>query len=277
MLDRIEKRLPSLSPAERRVGYWVLAHPREAAAATVATVAGACGTSQPTVIRFCRSIGLEGFRDLGRRLTEALSRPADYVHRAVNAEDATVDAITKVMDASIRALLDLRSELSAMPVEAAVTALSEARQLAFAGLGASGQVAMDAWQKFFRLGTPCTALTDTPMILQFAAIAGPGDVLIAISQSGRWPELARAAALARDGGAAVIAITDPGTTLAAAADIVLPLSSREDTNVYTPMSSRLAQLALLDALQVALALANGDEAVAKLRRAKQALQPAEEA
>ena len=271
MLTHIEKCLGSLSPAEQRVARWVLAHPRQAAGARLATVATACGTSQPTVIRFCRHIGLKGFRELGLRLTEALSSPVSYLHPDVAADDATADAIAKVMDASIRSLVDIRPQLSSMPIEAAVAVMAEARQLAFAGLGASGLVASDACQKFFRLGTPCSALTDSPMILQFAAIAEPDDVLIIISQTGRWPELARAAELTQNGGATVIALTDPATTLATAADIVFPYNTLEDANVYTPMSSRLAQLALLDALQVALALARGDEAVEKLRNAKSAL------
>ena len=271
MLQDIEQRVGDLSPAEQRVARWVLGHPRQAAQATLATVARECGTSEPTVIRFCRRMGLGGFRELALRLTEALSRPASYVHRDVGPDDSASDAITKVMDASIQSLIEIRAQLSTMPIDAAVVALSGARQLAFAGLGASGQVASDACQKFFRLGIPCTALTDTPMILQYAAIADPRDVLILASQSGRWPELARAAELAQNNGATVIALTDPNTTLAEAAALLFPFLAPEDTSVYTPMSSRLALLALLDALQVALALALGDPAAEKLRSAKSAL------
>lgn len=271
MLQVIEQRIGDLSPAERRVARWVLGHPRQAAQATLAAVARECGTSQPTVIRFCRHIGLGGFRELAIRLTEALSRPASYVHRDVGPDDSAPDAITKVMDASIQSLIEIRSQLSAMPIEAAVKAMSAARQLAFAGLGASGQVANDACQKFFRLGIPCTALTDTPMILQYAAIADPADVLIITSQSGRWPELARAAELARSSHATVIALTRPNTALATSADLLFPFYAPEDSSVYTPMSSRLALLALLDALQVALALSLGDPAAEKLRIAKGAL------
>jgi len=271
MLTTIEQRLDDLTPAEQRVARWVLGHPRQAAAANLAAVARECGTSQPTVIRFCRHIGLGGFRELAIRLTEALSQPASYVHRNVSADDSAADAIAKVMDASIQSLIDVRAQISSLPIDAAVAALSAARQLAFVGLGASGQVARDARQKFFRLGIPCTALTDTPMILQYAAIVDPADVMIIVSQSGRWPELARAAELAQNGGATVIALTDPHTTLAGAADIVFPYLTPEDSNVYTPMSSRLAQLAMLDALQVALALALGDPAVEKLKSTKSAL------
>lgn len=270
MLLQIENRLPSLSRAERRVGRWLLAHPRQAAEATLAEVAGACGTSEPTVIRFCRKLGLGGFRELTIRLTEALSRPVGYVHRDVLADDKAVDAAIKVLDASIQSLIEVRTELSHIPIERAVEILADARQIAFAGLGASGYVARDASHKFFRLGIPCSALTDTPGILQYAAVAGPGDVMVVISKTGQALDTVRAAAR-RSGGATVIAITDPASPLAQEASLVLPCQPQEDTSVYTPMSSRLAQLALLDAIQVALALALGETAITKLRASKQAL------
>lgn len=271
MLARINRALPDLSPSERRVAEWTVAHPKEAARATLAHVASECGTSEPTVIRFCRRVGLKGFRELGIRLTEALSSPTSYVHRDVSPDDTPSDAIIKVMDASIQSLIDMRSQLSIMPIDKAVAAMSKARQIAFAGLGASGHVARDACHKFFRLGIPCTPLMDTPMILQYAAIAEPEDVLVLLSHTGRWSEFARAAKLAKGRGATIIAITNPDSELAAEASLLFPCLLVEDTSVYTPMNSRLAQLALLDAIHVALALACGDSAVDRLRNSKNAL------
>jgi len=272
MLEQIQERTPDLSRAEQRVARWVVEHPRQASRATLAEVARQCGTSEPTVIRFCRHVGLSGFRDFTIRLTEALSRPVSNVHNNVSADDTASDAVIKVMDASIRSLIDMRSVMSSLPVDTAITAMKSARQIAFAGLGASGHVAADACQKFFRLGIPCTALTNTPDMLQFSGVAEAGDVLIITSYGGRWPELARAAELARSRGATVIALTDRKSKLAGMASIVFPCEAIEDSSVYTPMSSRLAHLALLDALQVALALALGDVAVDRLRRSKRALQ-----
>jgi RpiR family carbohydrate utilization transcriptional regulator len=271
MLLTIQNALAHLSPSERRVGQWILDHPREAAGITLARLAGECQTSEPTVVRFCRHVGLRGFRELAIRLTEALSTPAAFVHRDVGPNDSTSDAVTKVLDASIQSLIEMRSQLSSMPIEAAVRAMKSARQIAFAGLGASGHVARDASHKFFRLGIPCTSLRDTTMILQFAAIAQADDVIVLLSHTGRWQELARAAQLARERGATVIALTNPESDIAREAGLLFPCRLIEDTSVYTPMSSRLAQLALLDAIQVALALAQGEVASDNLRRSKNAL------
>ena len=271
MLRTISNALPRLSPSERRVGQWVLDHPKEAANITLARLARECKTSEPTVVRFCRHVGLGGFRELAIRLTEALSRPATIVHRDVGPDDSTSDAVIKVMDASIQSLIEMRAQLSSMPIDEAVNAMSSARQIAFAGLGASGHVARDASHKFFRLGIPCTSLRDTAMILQFAAIVESTDVLVLLSHTGRWRELASAARLARERGATVIALTNPDSKIAEEAGILFPCKVIEDTSVFTPMSSRLAQLALLDAIQVALALTRGETASENLRRSKDAL------
>lgn len=272
MLDEIQEQALDLSRAEQRVARWVLKHPKQASRATLAEVARECGTSEPTVIRFCRSIGLGGFREFTIRMTEDLSRPVSNVHNSVGADDTASDAVIKVMDASIRSLVEMRALMSSLPIEDAIAALKTARQIAFAGLGASGHVATDACQKFFRLGTPCTALTNTPDILQFAGVCEAPDVMVFISHGGRWPELARAAILATQRGATVIALTDRGSALASVATVLLPCEGVEDPSIYTPLSSRLAHLALLDALQVALALELGDKAVDKLQQSQLALQ-----
>ena len=116
MLERIHERRSTLSPAERRVADWVVAHPLRASRMTLAELAAACGSSEPTVIRFCRRFGLKGFRELAPRLTEALSRPVSYIHHDVAADDLPGDAARKVVDASIQSLFRLRADLSAMPI-----------------------------------------------------------------------------------------------------------------------------------------------------------------
>ncbi len=272
MLSRISNAISNLNPSEKRVAAWILEHPKEATSATLAHIAGECETSEPTVLRFCRRMQLSGFRELGIRLAESLSTPGSYVHRDVGPDDTTSDAVMKVMDASIQSLAEMRAQLSAMPIDETARAMAAARQIAFAGLGASGHVARDACHKFFRLGIPCSSLLDTPMILQFAAIAEPDDVLVLLSHTGRWQEFAQAADIAAERGATVIAITNPESDLAGAASILFPCRVVEDTNVFTPMSSRLGQLALLDAILVALALTQGSAATERLRLSKDALE-----
>lgn len=271
MLRRIEAVLPALSRAEAQVGRWILDHPRRAAHAAVAEVAAAADTSQPTVIRFCRSVGVSGFRELKIRLAEAIGGPASYLHRDVERGDSDRDVVVKVIERSIQTLMDARPVFDTLPVDAAVTLLSGARQVVFAGSGASGHVAADACHKFFRLGLACTATSDVPTMLQQTAIAAAEDVFVLVSQSGESRGVLAAADNARRCGAAVIAVTDAGSPLAERATLLLACPANEDPNVYTPMSSRLVQLALLDALQVATALRLGQPAEDRLRQSKLSL------
>lgn len=271
MLAIIEEHLDKLSKAEQRVGRWILAHPRQAAHAAVADVAIGADTSQPTVVRFCRSVGVSGFRELKIRLAESIGRPASYLHRDVDVDDTTADAAGKVLDRSIQSLVDLREAVDSLPIDTCIEHILDARQVLFVGVGSSGHVAADACHKFFRLGIPSVAVSDGPTMLQYAAIAGPAQVFVVVSQSGRSPDVVAAANTARSARATVVAVTDPRAPLARIASLLLALPSPEDASVYTPMSSRLAQLVVLDILQVALALRLGPDAVRNLSRSKQVL------
>ena len=82
-----------LAPSALKV---VLDHPRQAAESTLAEVSRQTGVSEPTVVRFCRSVGLGGFRELTRRLTEAMSQPVAYLHQDVTDEDSDTEAMAKV-------------------------------------------------------------------------------------------------------------------------------------------------------------------------------------
>ncbi|MFT5101791.1 MAG: RpiR family carbohydrate utilization transcriptional regulator [Flavobacterium sp.] len=271
MHERIERQLPNLSKSERRVGEWIVANIGRAIDAPIMEVADAAGVSEPTVIRFCRSMGVSGFRELRTHLIAAQQRPESYLHHDVSAADDASNAAMKVLESAIHALVGLRGLISSMPFEAAVSAMTEARQIIFIGLGASGYVARDACHKFFRLGMPCTTALDSPTILQHSAIARRDDVYIVMSHNGEWPELIAGMKLARAGGATVLALTDPQSPLAGQASWVFDCHPAEDTNVFTPMSSRLTQLTLLDALQVALALKLGTSAEENLRLTKRSL------
>ena len=97
--------------------------------------------------------------------------------------------------------------------------------------------------------------------------------LFLVSKNGDSRDLCEAAREARRNGALVVAITDPKSALADAASETFACDAQEDTNIYTPRSSRLVHLALLDALHVATALAFGEAAARNLRRSKDALAP----
>ncbi|WP_119678088.1 transcriptional regulator HexR [Indioceanicola profundi] len=268
MLERIRAMMPGLRKSEQKIAELVLKRPHSMVNASVAEVARDAAVSQPTVVRFCRAIGCAGFQDFKLRLAQDLATGTPYVHEDVKPDDPIADVAAKVLNRSMAAIARIRNQINADAVGMAVDILCAAKRLEFYGFGASGIVAMDAQNKFFRLGLPCTAYTDFHVQAMSAAILGPEAAVLAISHTGRTRELLRSVELALESGAKVIALTTGGTPLAERATVSLLVDVEEDTSIYTPMTSRLSHLAMVDVLQVGVALRRGTGLTNSLVRSK---------
>ncbi|CAM8630332.1 RpiR Transcriptional regulators [Comamonadaceae bacterium] len=261
MLDRIKASLPSLAPAEQRVGKLCLADPRAFAKLPVSELADRAHVSKPTVVRFCRSVGYDGLSDFKLKLAGTVNEGVPFIHRSVDADDKTGDVMVKVIDNTVAAFLRYRNDASTMAIEKAVVALVEAygegRQIQFFGVGNSGIVAQDAQHKFFRLGINTTAYSDGHMQVMSASILGAGDCVVVISNSGRTRDLMDACDIARKNGATTIVITASGSPLASAGHIHLSADHPEGFDKYSPMVSRLLHLMIIDILATCVALRIG--------------------
>jgi len=176
-----------------------------------------------------------------------------------------------VFDRTILALIEVRNSLSSDSVAAAINLLAQARRIEFYGAGGSGVAALDIQHKFFRLGVPSVAYSDPHTFSMSAALLGPGDVMVAVSNTGRTRDVIESAQSALACGATVIAITHGHSPLARIATIALMANVDEDTDIYAPMTSRISHLAIGDVLAVGVALQRGPELVDKLARAKNIL------
>lgn len=270
MLDRIKASLPSLAPAEQRVGKLCLADPRAFAKLPVSELADRAHVSKPTVVRFCRSVGYDGLSDFKLKLAGTVNEGVPFIHRSVDADDKVGDVMVKVIDNTVAAFLKYRNDASTMAIDKAVTALVDAysagRQIQFFGVGNSGIVAQDAQHKFFRLGINTTAYSDGHMQVMSASILGPGDCVVVISNSGRTRDLMDACDIARKNGATTIVITASGSPLASAGHIHLSADHPEGFDRYSPMVSRLLHLMIIDILATCVALRIGSGTLQPLLR-----------
>jgi RpiR family carbohydrate utilization transcriptional regulator len=270
MLDRIQASLPSLAPAEQRVGKLCLADPRAFAKLPVSELADRAHVSKPTVVRFCRSVGYDGLSDFKLKLAGTVNEGVPFIHRSVDTDDKTSDVMVKVIDNTVAAFLKYRNEASSMAIENAVTALvstyDAGRQIQFFGVGNSGIVAQDAQHKFFRLGINTTAYSDGHMQVMSASILSPGDCVVVISNSGRTRDLMDACDIARKNGATTIVITASGSPLASAGLIHLSADHPEGFDKYSPMVSRLLHLMIIDILATCVALRIGSAKLQPLLR-----------
>lgn len=254
LLERVRRGLIDLTPAERRVANYVLAHPREALNEPIADIAAGAAVSQPTVIRFCRSLGCEGLSDFKLRLASDLSGTLPVTHAQVTNTDSTVELGTKVLSNTASAILQVREQLNSDTITRAIALLNCAQRIEFHAVGQYGVVALDAQFKFLRFGISCAAYTDSRLQLLAAAALRPNDVAVIISSSGRVPELLEVADRARARGASVIAITASQSPLAKQADAALIVDHVEDVDTQLPMISRILHLLVVDILAVGVAM-----------------------
>jgi RpiR family carbohydrate utilization transcriptional regulator len=272
MLARIKASLPSLAPAEQRVGKLVLQDPRAFANLPVTELADRAHVSKPTVVRFCRSVGYDGLSDFKLKLAGSVSEGVPFIHRSVDADDKTSDVAVKVIDNTVAAFLKYRNDASSFALDQAVQAMAEThstgKRIEFYGVGNSGIVALDAQHKFFRLGMNTIAHSDGHMQVMSASMLGKGDCVVVISNSGRTRDLMDACDIARKRGATTIVITASGSPLATAGHIHLTADHPESYDRYSPMVSRLLHLLIIDILATTVALRIGESLQPALREMK---------
>ena len=261
MLERVKASLPSLAPAEQRVGKLVLGDPRAFANLPISVLADRAHVSKPTVVRFCRSMGYDGLSDFKLKLAGSVNEGVPFIHRSVDADDKTGDVMVKVIDNTVAAFLKYRNDAITGAIEKAVVALAETyttgRRIEFYGAGNSGIVAQDAQHKFFRLGVNTIAYSDGHMQVMSASMLGAGDCVVIVSNSGRTRDLMDACDIARKNGATTIVITTSGSPLASAGHIHLAADHPEGFDKYSPMVSRLMHLMIIDILATCVALRIG--------------------
>ena len=105
-----------------------------------------------------------------------------------------------------------------------------------------------------------------------AAASNPGQVIVFISNTGRTISIVECAKLAKQAGAKVIAITCKQSPLSDCADITIDCPTTENTDIFTPMTSRLVHLTVIDILTIGVTLKKGPQLQEHLRKIKQSLQ-----
>ena len=254
LMERIGHLQHELTPAEQRVAALVLEQPRLVLNEPIAGIARLAEVSQPTVIRFCRSLGFLGLADFKLKFASSLTGAIPVRHSQVRNSDSTHDLSAKVIDNTVSAILKFRDQLDVRSLDRSIELVSRAKRVEFYAMGNSRVVALDGQHKFFRFRIPTASYGDSHLFTLAAELLKPGDVVIAISNSGRLPELLAAVDAARAAGADVIAICSSGSPRAKKATVCLAVDHAEDSTMFLSMISRILQLLLIDIMSVGISI-----------------------
>ena len=258
---RVRARYQSLSEAERKVADAIEHEAKLFVRLPVRTLAERVGVSEATVVRFCRSVGYQGLRDLKLQLAAETLAPATASYEELTDADDVPTIVQKVVRADMQALADTLAVFDPQAIDAAVAAILDASRVEWYGVGSSSPIALDGYHRLLRLGFPTSIILDSQLQAAAAAQLPKGAVAFAVSHTGRSVETERAMHWARRAGATCLLLTSHHRTpIGRLADIEIVTASPSPTLHPESGASRIAHLAVIDAISIALAMRRGESA-----------------
>ncbi|HEY3596636.1 MAG TPA: MurR/RpiR family transcriptional regulator [Paraburkholderia sp.] len=271
IVARIAECARDLRSAERKVAALILDDLTGASRASIGEIAQRADVSIATVTRFAKAVGCRDVRELKLRLAQAAAVGQRFLQDGAPAE-APLPVATRVFDEVQTALTHNHLLLLQAPIAEAAAALRGARMIYVYGMGGGSTALADEMRfRLVRLGRPVATYQDGLLQRMVASTVSRDCVVIALSATGRVPELVDNCRLASNYGATLVALTAPASPLAKLADWLIPIVAFETDFIYKPSSSRYAMLMAIDVLATELAVSQGDESRELLRRVKHAL------
>ncbi|MFD2264997.1 MurR/RpiR family transcriptional regulator [Lacibacterium aquatile] len=262
VIRRLEALKPSLSPVAARLADFIITNAHSVVHMSVTEVAEQAGSSEGSVISLCQRMGAKGFQQLKISLARELVQPIKFIHEDLERNDPVDVVVEKVFASGMQALQDTLKVLDMSAMARAVDIILKAKRIEVYGIGSAASIAEDAHYRMLRIGLDCKAVVDSHIQAISASLTGPDVAVITVTHSGATHETLAATRLAKEAGASTICITNFGKSpIQAYADVLLQTMARETQFRTEAMTSRIAQLGIVDALIAALALARHDKSV----------------
>lgn len=243
----IKAHYDELSRAERKVADFLIDNPDDILPLYITELADRCGASEATIVRFAKKLGFDGYQQL--KIAVAKESHARPINENITAKDEPYDVFTKVCEDIYCSLEKTKGALDRPALAKCCEAILSSDSILVLGLGNSASVATDASHKMFRLGLNAHPYTDNHMQAIATAHTNERSVVIGISHSGSSRDIIEAMKTAKACGATTVAITsDDRSPIERVSDIVLRTVSDETNYRILGLSSRIAQLAIIDTI-----------------------------
>lgn len=269
---RIKGFYTSLSNKEKQIADYILNNPEIIMHSSINEVAAKINVAEATVFRFCKRMGFKGYQDMKIALASEPSTTIKDIHETIQEGDSEKTVAEKVFRSNIRTLETTLSVIDSVNFAAAVNAIITANRVEFLGNGGSGIIALDAHHKFMRTGIPTIAYNDGHLQIMSLSQLTSKDVAVFISHTGASNDIIQALAIAKKRNVTTIGITTLAKSpLSQGVDIPLYTISEETEYRSEALSSRLAQLSIIDALYVNVSIARKDLMQTSLQNIREAI------
>lgn len=254
VLVKIKSLQGSFGKAHKRLAAHILSNSIDIPFLSVHELARTSGVSVASISRFARTIGYKNFKEFKTQLGKDSLSPFDPIYQAISPKDSDQDIIEKVFVGNIRSLEETLKLVKQRELILAAKTISNCGRLVFFGIGTSGYIAQDAALRFSQLDMQAEAYADSYQIVNQALRLKKGDVAFGLSHSGRSAITVEALKLAGKNKATTIGISNYlKSPLHKVSTIFLCTSFPESHVKVAALSSRLAQMGLIDALYLLVA------------------------
>lgn len=255
-LIKINEDFTNMKPAQQRIAKYIMENTYDIAGMSIGELATKCNSSKTTIVRFCRELGFKGYRDFNIELSANIftEQQNKLQYSDIHPEDSIESIANNVYKNNIKSIENTMKVLEIEQIKLAVDAIVKSNRLDFYGVGSSGIVAVDAQYKFLRIHKTCFGITDPHLQILAASNLSKEDVTVFISYSGETQDMVETLKVAKQSGAITIGIVKYGESIIGdMVDIKLAITSSEKTVRSGAMSSRIAQLNIIDILYTSVA------------------------
>ena len=262
----------SLSKAEKKVAQAVQSDPQKVILMTITDLSERAGVGDTTVIRFCRKLGFHGYQEFKLAVAQDLVKSPAFIEKQEESTDVPGDVAKTVTQKNIRMIQNTLDLLDEGALNTAVNTLIQAKRILLCGVGNSAVTALDIYHRFLRLNMRVEVFMDGHLIAMAASLVGENDVVFGISTSGSTKDIVDSFQLAKHNGAKIMCITSHARSpITRIADTVLLVPSTESPFEGGLISTKIAQLHLIDIILNMLISQKAEEAEASIRKTANAV------
>ena len=254
-----------LTYSEKKVADYIVTHLSDAVRMSVNEIASASGVSAATPVRLAKHMGFEGFSDLKLYIASHASPEEDIILDMTSTSDTVAQAVEKALIAETESIKMTLKELEYSKITYVSERIKNAEKILFFGIGSSHLVCLDASHKYERVGKTVFCSDDAYKASVLLGNFSENDIVICVSHSGETKSVCKILEISAQLGVFSVCVTTfPGSSVCKSAEIVLYTQTRESPLHKIALTSRISQLATMDALFMTYFTLNQQECLKKL-------------
>lgn len=265
IIDKLEKPSFKVTKSDKLLIKYIQENIEDVSYMPISQIAKESNIGEATITRFSKKMGFTSLQDFKLTLAQEISisnKSKSIINSTIENDEPAIDTAKKLLNFNINTLEKTVDLINSQEIHNCAKKIINARRIYFVGIGYSGIIAQDSNYKFMRIGLNCMSFDSSHTMIMMASIMEQEDLLIAISHSGETDAIIKTVELARKNKVDIISITQNGESkLKDISDINLAYMSEETILETGSISSKLAQIFLLDLIYTQVVKEKSSEAI----------------